>query len=61
MAKEIKRKVKEKSSSSTKYVSSDDESDSDDNSWLKGLSKIAITKINGLMEDLVARDELLKK
>ena len=73
MAKESKRKVKSKSSPSSKYVDSDEEyasvcdtnddekEVSDDEAWLKGLSKKAMSKIGELMEQLEAKDKLLEK
>jgi chromosome segregation ATPase len=59
MANKSKHKVK--TSSSPKYVSSDEEVDSEQEPLLCDTGKGATARIKGLMEELVARDELLEK
>jgi hypothetical protein len=59
MTKENKRKVKTMGISSPKYVSSDDNDDSDDDSpFPNGINEKAIIKKLG--KELIARDQLLK-
>jgi hypothetical protein len=64
MAKESKRKVKSKTSS-TKYVSSDDElgssdeEDEDEEALLNDMSKNHMARIKGLLSQVGLRDELL--
>jgi hypothetical protein len=67
MAKECKKKVKSKTSSSPKYVTSDEDtlssdhydSSDDDNTLPSGLMKNPNELIKGLMKQVGARDELL--
>jgi hypothetical protein len=59
MAKEGKRKIKTKGISSPKYVSSDDNNDSDDDApFPNGLNGKSVIKKIG--KELVARDQLLQ-
>jgi hypothetical protein len=62
MAKDIRRKVKHKTSS-PKYVSSDDELDSseDEEALLNDMSKNPKERIKGLLREVGLSDELLDK
>jgi hypothetical protein len=69
MAKEGRKKVKSNTSSSLKYVTSDEdtlssdnyESSDDDNSFLSELVKNSNAMIKGLVRQVEARDELLEQ